>query len=358
MQRFCFFILAFSLFSLSNAQAGAAVDSCASVDFRLALGATRNQGNTLAWCYAYTTADMITQRMGLPHGHQISAADLSATFMLAQADRLSRHSSPVMQSYLAANTGIWEKIRTHRQVEAGNYTPENILRGLLDTGGQEDTTLLLANLQDFCLEAKLPSREGFIRGLVERVRANHRRLDREYRRRYGLPLQRLQSDSTSAIQDPISVAIADSYHRAIQRQCGKRVKFNQVFLPQTLKFSETLELYKKKVSTGEIDLGTSQAQLKEAIDKALDRGRVAAIGYDAYSIIKREPADQNPYGDHSSIIAARRKIHGVCHYYLRNSWGDDCNIYQSHLSGACENGGVWLTLSQLNDSLYSVISIQ
>ncbi|WP_374076269.1 hypothetical protein [Bdellovibrio bacteriovorus] len=337
------FLIVFIFFSIAHAK-----ESCSTIDYRAELGPNRDQGE-LSWCFAYTSADLISQRVK----QRVSATDIASTFILSDPYQLESIQDPALKNYLQENPDFYNRVSQHRKEAAGKYDPQNILKagGLTDTGGQEDTTIVLANAKGLCAEKNFPSTESNQNQFLKNVAKMHSRKNKAYQDQNKCPLFRPQGDLTSAIVDPMSVAMVDVYETELDKKC-QRKPWPVPLIPVMTKFGDTLEEYETRIKKGEITKDEGAKKLFATIDSALENGRISAIGYSAYTLMPPEGDDK--HADHSSIIAARKMIQGKCQYLIRNTWGSDCSTYYPKFRSRCEKGNVWITKEELKESLYSV----
>lgn len=326
---------------------------CTTKDYRQELGANRNQ-DELSWCFAYTSADLVSQRIG----KKVSATDLASTFILADANKLLKSPDPEVQAYLRANPDFADLITKTRNFEKLDYSPEGLLteKGMKDTGGAEDVTIMLANTKGYCLESKFPSREKVQDKFFHDVQKLLYRRYRADKMSFCSDLP-VASDPTSALIDPVSLAIAKIYEEELDKKC-RRQPLPVTLVPVMKKYADSLPEYRSLIEKGEVKRSESEQALLDSLDHALDNHRVAAIGYSANLIMKPEPGDKDQHGDHSSTIVARKQIGGTCHYLIRNTWGDNCSLYLPKFRKRCEAGNVWVSGDELKDSLYSVIYLK
>jgi hypothetical protein len=326
---------------------------CSTKDYRRELGANRNQDD-LSWCFAYTSADLISQRIG----RRVSATDLASTFILADATKLLESRDPEIQGYLRENPDFADLITKTRNFEKLDYSPEGLLteKGMKDTGGAEDVTIMLANTKGYCPESNFPSREKVQDKFFHDVRKLLYRRYRADRLKFCSDLPEAW-DPTSAVIDPVSRAIAKLYEEELDKKC-RRQPLPAPLIPVMKKYADSLPEYRALIEKGQVKRGESEKALLDSLDQALDNHRVAAIGYSANLIMKPEPGDKDQHGDHSSTIVGRKKIGGSCHYLIRNTWGESCSIYLPKFRRRCEAGNVWVSGDELKDSLYSVIYLK
>lgn len=333
------------------ARAGTAADSCTSVDFRSELGPPRDQGDT-SWCFAHTSADLVSQSIG----QRVSAFDLAAQYLIGDVDKLKNSSNPEVRRFVAANPDVIKRIvEDRKEPDIGGYgkllNPEGE-GSLYDNGGSEDGSIMLGNVKGFCSDEKLPGGEAqYVQHLKD------------------LQAYRIHSLKKNAcLATPSAWRIFGSFAEAltmrgnkevldwVDQKCSPRIVTDKPQIPRLLYMADDKEDFDEKVRTGKLNKTAAQKKLMAEIDANLDRGRVSAIGFSAYDLQSKEEGDDK-HGDHSAVIAARRKIDGQCRYFVRNSWGQACG-YKPALEKYCEKsqGGTWVTASQLK-SLYAVTSM-
>ncbi|KYG63323.1 hypothetical protein AZI85_04635 [Bdellovibrio bacteriovorus] len=339
------------LLILAMASTAYAGENCSTVDYRKELGPNRDQGE-LSWCFAYTSADLISQRVKT----RVSATDIASTFILADPYKLEESTQPEVKNYLQENPEIYTRLQGIRLASAGKYDPEHILRkeGLMDTGGQEDAAIILANTKGMCTEKNFPSTESHQTKFFSQITKLYKKRNEAHVKQNNCGLFQSQADFTSAVVDPFSVAITSVYEDERDRRC-QRKPWPVPLVPVMTKFGDSLEEYETRIKKGEINKDDGAKKLFATIDHALENGRIAGIGYNAYSLMAPEEGEDNKHGDHSSVIAARKMIAGKCQYLIRNTWGSDCSIYYAKFHKRCEKGNVWVTKEELKESLYSVV---
>jgi len=106
--------------------------------------------------------------------------------------------------------------------------------------------------------------------------------------------------------------------------------------------------------------GKNSAALFKVINEQIEKGDVAAIGYD-FNKLNSEPGK----GDHGSIVVGRRTNQdtGACEYLVRNSWGKDCriidveglNCHKECTNEYCrQTGHFWVSEERLSNVLINV----
>lgn len=319
-----------------------AADDCAPVDLRADLGAPRDQGNT-GWCFAHTTADLISQKTRV----RVSAFDLGVQFAATEVADLEESTSPAVQAYLREVPGILKVIQEARDDDRALLEPGMILTedGLLSHGGIEDAALLMANHRGLCEDRFFrPGEKGFqhhLREIQRWVKEN------------------VEPTSISAPRD-IPEASKPIFRKVLawlEHQCGNRVPLQDALVPRALYGANSLKDFLARSPSPEYPREQLQKAMWAEVDAALDQRKVSAVGYSAFDITVQAEDETTLDGDHSSIIAARRREKGQCYYFVRNSWGADCSLYLKPWLSRCEkkDGGAWVKKEDLK-TLYSVVT--
>lgn len=336
--------------------------SCSTIDLRAQLGPPRAQGET-GWCFAHTTADLISQAIG----RRVSAFPIAKDFVLSKPEDLTSSPVPEVRAYVQENPDVIDRQRADLTLDQDELRGPRILGaggGFMNVGGEEDAALLLANAHGFCDDAKLPSGDDAYFNYLKEVSDFHRAKLAETGRPCAVQAMSEtpapHHDVLRAITANISDVIKKHITEWTDRRCGERSTRRPPLIPEVVTVAGDLADLKGKLKTGRLTLTEARSKLFGAIDRNLERGRVSAIGYDYNETAQPEPDDNSP-GDHSSIIAARKMIGGSCRYFIRNSFGPDCSLYRAKYANPplCEaqNGGVWIKQEELK-SLYSVISVK
>jgi hypothetical protein len=329
-------------FRVTLAQADSA---CVERDFRNALGTPRMQDGT-SWCYANSAADLITQSIG----QKTSAIDLATTFLLADEKKLENLKNDSVRSYLLHHPDFAARLLDTR-MEDDAYKPERILStdGILDAGGKDDEAILMSNLKGLCLSSRLPAGEENLNKYLEAIRDDY----------LNEKDPAFPSGPIGAVENDMAKIMARTFQNWVDMKCGKRIRPKHALLPYEVAVADNLDEFKNLLSTGKLDPVNARSILQTELDRVLDAGKVAAIAYESYDLYPLSAGRAgSSHGDHSSVVAARKKIDGQCYYFVRNHFGPTCG-YRPELEKRCEkdNGGVWVTMETLKH-LYSVISIR
>lgn len=318
-------------------------EPCAPVDLRADLGAPRDQGNT-GWCFSHTTADLITHKTRV----RVSAFDLGVQFAATEIADLEESPSRAVQDYLREVPALLQVVKEARDDDRGTLEPTKILTedGLLSHGGIEDAALLMANHRGLCEDRFFKSgEEGFNQHLKE---------IRRWVKKSG--------EAPAGISSPRDIPEASKpiFRKILawlEHQCGTRVPLRDALIPRALYGANSLKDFLARSPSPDYPLKDLQKALWAEVDLALDQKKVSAVGYSAFDITEQAPEETTLDGDHSSIIAARRREKDGCYYFVRNSWGASCELYLKPWLGRCEekDGGVWVKKEDLK-TLYSVVT--
>lgn len=326
-------IFLFGLFAAAAAAFAAPETDCGFVDVRPELGAVRDQGQT-SWCSSHATADLLTQKLRV----RISAGDLATQFALGDVNRLRDSSHAGVRAHLAADPQIFVRIRNNRASSPHSYESENVLteKGIYDVGANEDAVILFGWQKGYCLDRRLPGGAG-----------NYESYLTDMRRRYR------GTDDPPEREAYRKMAFFASW---IDLRCGQRI-YGPPPIPRALYVANSFSEFETAVRRGRVSRARANAAVFREIDAALDAGKAASVGFNVNDMFVLEPGDDPLDGDHAAVVAARRKIGGVCHYFIRNSYGHDCE-YRAPFKARCElkEGGVWVTAAEMS-SAYAVVWI-
>ncbi len=322
-------------------------DSCTPVDYRSQLGPNRDQGST-GWCFAYSTADLITQRSG----HVISALDIGTSYYIENVSDLATRAPAAVKDYYNANAVPALMIGDRNDASIAGAQP--VINKV--SGGQEDGAILMANVKGLCAEADLPSDGGFSGADAKTLKSLTALATKTPSSCKNYPLS---PGGVSHLDTPVADCVNEQWLIATNSRC-RRISYSQPLLPDTLRVAIDLPTYRSLVAAGKINAATARAQLMAKLNATLSAGKIASIGYNGNLMWGLNVKSIN--GDHASPVVARRSVRGVCQYLVRDSFGTSCSIYGSKFSGPdrCESGNIWLTEDELagTSQLYSVISLK
>lgn len=303
--------------------------SCYPVDYSQYVGPIRNQGET-AWCFAYTAADLISQRVG----GFVSAVDLATQFYLADERELAAVTHPAVREFLASYPSFAADLQWARAIAVANK-PFRRFPGVSHAeGGFEDLAAIVANARGLCAEANLPSNNGYSLQALKRLR---------HYVYTNLANQRMNRSE--------AVARANrEWMQSVDRVC-KRVESPVPFIPVSVFLAPGVEEFRTYQRQGRLYPQDAGRRLLGLVNYALNNGRIAAIGYDADLI--SDFGNDDELQAHASSIVGRNMINGQCHYLLRNSWGASCDYYRPEFRDRCRAGHLWISEAELIKASFS-----
>ena len=307
------------------------------------------QGDS-AICFAYATADMISQRVGVT----VSALDVATQYYFADASRLRELPDPALRRYLRANPRVLDEITAARNdtdvSRDGNPKRLPYFDKLED--GQEDAAALLYNVSGLCTDRDLPSFDGYaqhgrlLAGL--RYRASVSPRNRSYR---------ILSGAVDRLRDPASDAFNAGWLAHVAKVCARR-PVPVPLLPISYRIADNQLDFMDRLGRGRPPTKRESDRLLGMIDYALDHGRTPTVGYSWYLLEDRDPKDPDMAADHASTLLGRRKVGGSCQYHLQDNTGEYCARMRPGIAQRCELGRIWVTEEELRRTLYSVIYLR
>ncbi len=307
-----------------------------------------SQGDS-AICFAYATADMISQRVGVT----VSALDVATRYYFADPAGLFRSRDRTLRRYLAANPDLTEEIAESRNDTEASKERNPLRKPFFDKleDGQEAAATLLYNLGGLCPDRDLPSFDGYGQHLrtLGRLRWTSRLAPKMSWRSLGGTVDRLR--------DPATDAFNAGWIAHVERRC-RRLPLPVPLLPVSHGIADNQLDFMERARTGDPDLPRGSDRLMAMIDYALDHDRLPVVGYSWYVLEERNPKDPDLAADHSSPILGRRKLGGRCHYHLQDNTGEYCARMRPGIRERCALGRVWLDEAELRASLYSVIYLR
>ncbi|HEV8383910.1 MAG TPA: hypothetical protein VGQ11_03490 [Candidatus Acidoferrales bacterium] len=289
---------------------------CPVVDLREALGPVRFQDDK-SWCYAFTTADLLTYRFQNElHGERVSDVYTALT-----------------------------------------YTHSYALDPYSDAGGMARLAIKAAYKKGFCPQ-KLEDdalRRGPLGSLNEKLQTL-RMLKSLYDRGDMAGLDRKLDELAQTNSIVISVPREDLM-RALQTSSARNFPLHFADLlcgDNRYKPTTPIEVHSlvKWVS------GTSK--MMKTVDEQLTSGNVVGIAYYSAFLLLGSNAPQAD--KHLSVLVGRRwnEKHGECEYLIRNSFGPQCLGYSSEWIGpdTCQAGHIWIPRRLLEKNLRAITYIE
>lgn len=284
--------------------------TCTSVDLRgPKLGAVRNQGS-LGWCFAYTTADLLSHRLG----QKISATELGINFYqqmpeMPKSDLLSLASGG---SDMGAMSYARNDYCSERELPASNF---NIPKECLRSNQDFDTYGIIK----------------FIEKLHDKKPANLSSCETQIISALFINVEKSFLESTMLDKH------LSSFEKIIQlkeKNCsGKKTR------------SEKKLAMRSGMRSG------SESLID--IDEQLNKANPISLNYNAYFLIKNS-SPKDIANHYSSIVGRRLSSNNTCQYLIRNSWGTNCNLYPEPYNRQCEEGNIWVDEDILGKAIIGV----
>ncbi|MFC6773122.1 hypothetical protein [Methylobacterium gregans] len=307
-------------------------------------------GGESAICFAYATADMISQRVG----RAVSPLDVATKFYFADPERLAALPDPRIAQHLRAHPRFREDIAWSRNAVDIDPTRNPRHEPYFDKleGGEEDAAALLYNLDGLCDERDLPSHEGY---------AHHTRffLAQRYGSHVRAPNQCFRA--TGATVDRLRSRRADAFNAAWMRRVAslcRRRPSPVPLLPVSYRVASNQLEFMEMLETGKVPSRARIDRMLAMVDYALDHRRAPTIGYSWYILEARDPKDPDLAADHSSTVVGRRRVGGRCQYRVQDNTGAYCAHMRPGIRERCEDGRIWLWEEELRHTLYSVIYLR
>lgn len=295
-----------------------------------------------AVCFAYGSADMIAQRIGVA----VSPVDLATGYFLADADHPLRFGRSGLRDPAAAFS-IAESRRGVDVTDEPNPRRTPYVARL--EGGEERFAVQIANARGLCAESDLPSREGFRHYVGQlyyfrflALAATETKICRKGL--FGVPPE---------LRDDMADAANIAWLNYVETRC-RRFKSPVPLKPVSYHIADDLEALLGQEAQGWTPSPAQAYEVFARIDYALDHKRYPVIGYSYEVLEKRMPGERDRDIDHSSVIVARRMMGGACHYMVQDDSGESCVNFYPRLRDRCTLGRIWLTRPELRKTLHSV----
>ena len=290
---------------------------------------------------------MISQRIGLA----VSALDVATTFYFTDPSGLYTANDRRVREFVAEKPGIMDEIVAQRSRVDVSEEKNTLRRPYFDKleGGEEDVAALLLNIKGVCLDQDLPSNDGYYlyTALLEILRRKARATLNP-----GICLRSVGA-TVPKLNDPIADVFNDAWLRYVEERCH-RIQSPAPLLPISYRAAvDQREVVERKRAGKDIS-GREKAHMFAMIDYALDHRRNPTIGYSFYLLEARAPDDPDEFADHSSMVLARKKINGVCHYLVQDNTGEFCTSLLPNIERRCSAGRIWLNERELEETIYSV----
>lgn len=328
----CYFLF-FTLLAYHNvfANSAAEISSCYDVDVRTKLSeekkqffsSSRNQGDT-NWCYAYTTADLLSFETEQP----VSAMQIAVNYnsRLSSFDRLWRKIESWISNYELA---IWDGGFVSVALKAimkQDYPGVCSEKALPSSIGTENFKKTMADLKNFIVTKKLLD-ENLLQE-ISRIFVK-------------LPVDQLKASLEEAQKNNMS--IDELMKRLVHSACQGHY-FN---------------LKKKKVK----NYNRWFANLQEVLSRNLNQMRPMGLIYDSTYSHKVLPEEKTiltgMVPDHATIAIGRRWNNEAhhCEILIRDSFGNKCDKLDLNKVICNQDGTFWIREKDLIDALFFTSSL-
>ncbi len=298
-------ILLLSVLTFTGAAHAKNQRECTAVDLRSpALGEVRDQANA-GWCFAYTTADLVTHRMN----QKISATDLAINFY---------YQMPEMP-------------KTDKLSQAA--------------GGSDMGAMSYINNR-YCAEDVMPSNDYV---LPKQCQPTNKKFE-------ALDVVRLVENSNNSLSE-CQMAMVKALFKNLNSEDIQKIMSNSKLSP----FMKINEMRVKNCGSSRIKsnlamksgLRSGFDSLKD-VDDQLNKGNIVSLNYDAWFLVRTKKG--NDVDNHYSSIVGRRTNEktNTCQYLIRNSWGKNCSIYPAPYNSQCEEGNIWVDENVLGQSIIGI----
>ncbi len=313
---------------VSTPEARVTQEQCSSLDIRDQMepemrahfSTPRNQGS-VGWCYGFVAADLLSVDLGVP---------ISSTFVSATYNQGVRR-NPITRAIMSVIRP--QEGQTGSNVGEGGFIRQAILQNMrqdficqedglpFDSNNESGTLSHIRFLED--LEIFLEDRRG---GEVNLNDCAAFAYQREINPFIGENLQLLANQLTN---HHIDEYLANLVHNACP--ASQRVP---VVEKRVLKRRAPSQGNARAVDNWFNDLGN-----------VLERGGAVGFEYDSGPILLKNGG----IAPHASVITGRRWSEGKCQFKVRNSWGEDCSVYDPSVIESCNEGegSFWLSDDEL-----------
>lgn len=304
-------ILALFIPALAAAHTPTPESSCTELDFRNdRIGAVRNQGD-VAWCYAFTSADILQHTFGLDQ--KISAADVALNY---NETPIGRVMDVILDNGNPHETGF-SKVAMNQTMKEG-YCPEELFpseKWIKVKGDKEEAVLLSQALVEI---KDLHSKRNYL---------NLRNLPFYYK---------FKNVGKEEFLDMIKTEKLYTFFKNLRNTVclNDRVPFD-------VRWKSNMVLRHQNIFW--------------RVNEQLNLGRLVALDYDGRVLENKNNQRISLEELHTSSIVGRRwnKTEQSCQYLIRDSFGKDCSQYDSRLE--CSEGYLWLNEGDIFRNMTSVV---
>lgn len=297
----------------------------------------RDQGD-IGWCYAFTTADLLTAEVGVP---------VSATHVAANYNQAMRR-SPTGRIF---------------NFLADAFSPGDLnARGFREGGFVRQTVLRNMEADFVCSEEALPFTTNSEQGIMEHI-AFLQDLEQFIESRIGQGPINLNDCHAFSYQRQVNPFIPDDLQMMANQMANYHVDDylatlaagacpeHQRLYPREKRVLRRDNPRRQPVRIGDTILEQRREQERREqrwlrqLGGALEAGKPVGLEYDVGPFLLKNDG----LSAHASVILARRWVNGQCQYKLRNSWGQSCGSYSNEVANRCnpDEGAFWATSEEL-----------
>ena len=286
---------------------------------------TRNQ-REIAWCYAFTTADMLGQAFSLPE--PVSAADVALRYNKSLAAKIVQffrrignvYEDPI-ERYLPHQTGF-TKIAIERVYKDG-WCPESVFPSELWTRNIRSST--------GWVQSQVPLKQAF----TELLELSRRRDEITVR---NLPY----FYSFKNIETPeifVRLLKKGNYENLLQSLRLTACRDDRHLLPERLP----------------VLMAVKGPKIFNRVHKQLEEGGLVGLDYDSRVLEKFKNYGFGLNDLHTSVLLGRQwnTERNECEYLVRDSFGKECKNYDP--GTRCHDGYVWLPETIIYQNMTSIV---
>jgi hypothetical protein len=310
------------------AMTGTSKQDCSSLDLRDDfLGEVRNQ-KKISWCYAFAGADMLAHAFKIPE--KISAADMAIAYNETKIGKLFR----------------WLDVNIINPKD-----PE--IRKLAHQTGFNKTALITSMKEGWCPESVFSSEQW------TKVSKTDQGLKEEQ-----VPLDQamLEISALHDIRKSLSTENLPFHYNFKNVDAESFVKLLQSkTLPRFYSSLRQLVCRDDRRSFDQVEKVKMVIRFPgifNRISEQLEGGRIVGLDYD-FRILQDSANHKVKISElHTSSIVGRRwnTERNTCEFLIRNSHGDKCGVKYDPTYD-CESGNIWLSESQIFNSMTSIVYI-
>lgn len=318
-----YWFLALAVPSMVLAYAPTSKDNCSSLDLRNStLNEVRNQKD-VAWCYAFTGADMLAHAFN--ETERISAADMAIRYNETKLGLFAR--------WLSVNIINRKNPDYQRSAHQTGFNKISLEKTLAS---------------GWCPESVFPS-EAWIKVFDGKE--------------ISVPLAQAMIE-ISALHDIRRSLTPSTLPYYYKFKNVDEVKFIEML--QTKKVDQFYYNLRRTVCQDDRQPFHSRPRVKmllknpnilKRISAQLEAGQLVGLDYD--SRVYQEPARRGfSFAElHTSSLVGRRwnSTKNTCEFLIRNSYGEDCQNGRYHSSYDCEDGNLWLSEKQIYQNMTSIV---